>query len=266
MANEMHLYMTMGGTYGYTYMASEVWQTGVRLFLGIGATAPDLVGTLSQDIDIIPATINRTETDWTITGNWQASGPAGAFDPGDFLNDQAGPAAQAWINAANFSTGLNLNWIKLYPIGTTGKAIPAPPYAAGTPVLLTYTGTAPKGSGTSLLPPQVAAVQSLRTAQIGRKGRGRMFAAGIPQSALSTEGQLSATRAQSLSDTTATLLEALTFSPTVPPGPYVRPIVTGAPWTQYAQVVEIICDSVLDTQRRRTKSATATDYHTAVNP
>ena len=173
MANEKHLLVTVTGDYTDSALSAEAWQVGLRFILNFGAVDP--VGTLPNSWDVVADSINRTETHWTIAGNWKCTQLGGTFQADDWLNDQVAPAFAAWLGAMpGVSDQCRLDWVKLYPIGTNGRAVPAPPYASGTPCLLTYTGSYPVGSNSSdPLPLQISEVVSHRTLQTGRAGRGR---------------------------------------------------------------------------------------------
>lgn len=249
------LYLTAQGGYvsGATGLANEIWQTGIRLQLSLDP-APPAIGTIpNNEYSIVPANINRTETNWTIVGNWLAEGGVNDFDPGDYLNDLAGPAFRAWIATTGaFAGAVELRTLRLYPIGDPdGHVIPAPPYAQGTPCLLTYTGTRPHGvvSG-AMLPPNNSVVASLRTSQIGRRGRGRMFSPACGVSVIGQNadaGVVTSANRTILANAYVTLLEALHYNEAVK----VRPIVIGAPYADYAVINQVRVGNVVDGQRRR---------------
>nr|CRY95142.1 hypothetical protein [uncultured prokaryote] len=256
MANEKHLYLTVGGGYvsTLTQLANETWQFGIRCSLVFGQTDP--VGTLPSNWNPVSASINRTETDWNITGNWTVAGPGlDSFAPDDWLNDQAAPAIEAFIATSGlFSTGVQLREAKVYPIGTDGKAVPAPPYAGGSPVTLTWTGTLPIGGASGeIMPPQNTMVLSHRTNQIGRKGRGRIFAPPLTTGAVD-DGQISSASRAALSAAHVTLLEDVAYGTYPTQDLEVRPAVIGAPWTTYATINTSVVDSAFDTQRRRRRA------------
>lgn len=142
MANEKHLLLTWGGDYVDAVNAGEVWQNGLRLVLSNDAMDP--VGTLPNNWSPVAESINRTETNWTITGNWRADFGGGLFfNPDDFLDDQVAPALDTWLGQSGISNKIRLKWAKVFPIGSNGKAVPAPPYSAGTPILLSWTANYP---------------------------------------------------------------------------------------------------------------------------
>ena len=272
MANEKHFLLNAIGGYsaGSSGLAEETWQIGIRLVLVFGVI--DDIGTLPNNWELVPETINRTETNWTIQGNWTVDGP-GLLDwsGADYLNDNAGPAVKAWFTAANSSlaSDAELRQLKLYPIGSTGRAIPAPPYSQGTPLILTYTGTKPVGGLSGSVPVSTSAVLSFRTQQVGRKGRGRIYPPVIGQNAMGTgaANHLIAAAAQTnMGGTAATLLEDLSVAGVGVGAASVRPVVVGAPWVQYATITQVLVGRVPDVQRRRRRSvsenyvATSVDY------
>lgn len=262
MAGEKHLYLVASGGYisATTALAQEIWQFGVRLIFTPNVDIPS-VGTFANDWDVVAATIDRTEADWTITSNWTTEGGFTDLDPGDYLNDQAGPAVEAFIQTtALFSAATQLRTLRLYPIqAPDGKVIPAPPYAQGSPALLTYTGTLPAGAGSGTTPPQLSAVVSMRTQQVGRRGRGRIYPPPMGSGSLGVSaeaGVVASSTRTALAGAAATLLEALTIVNTDPVDMTVAPIVTGAPYTNYARVTNVRVGSVWDGQVRRRRSIT----------
>lgn len=260
MANEKHLLVVCSGDYTATAAAltQETWQTGIRATLVFGSV--DDIGTLPNNWDPAPKSINRTESGWTITGNWMIDGPGlETWEVDDWLNDQLAPAFTSWVQRTNcFSQRVQLNTIKVYPIGAGGQVVPAPPYAVGTPVTLTFTGTPPGGAlGGALLPPQLSVVASHRTTQVGRRGRGRSFLP--PGSALQlSEGILGSTYQTALLNSQVTLLEDIAYDNAGPGTSTIRPIITGQPFVDYAVITQVQVDSILDTQRRRRRSAQGT--------
>lgn len=251
MANELHLLATFRGDYTDADLSAETWQVGVRF--RASNTGGDSVGTLPNDFAPAAATINRDETNWTITGNWHLAGPALAtISADDWLNDQLAPAAATMIASSRFSNLVRLRRIDVYPIGTNGKAVPAPPYSAGTPVSLVWkTSVEPKGTGTgSIMPLQISCVASWRTQQVGRRGRGRVFLPPFTVAALTADARF----ASSLPDEVAGLCSNWLTDSAVDSGvssTYIDAIVTGSPWNSYAKINNVRVGNVPDTQRRR---------------
>lgn len=254
MTYEKHLLLTCQGSYTDSALAAESWQVGVRLALVFGTVDP--VGTLPNNWDPSAVAINRTETYWNITGNWHTNSGLNYFEPDDYLNDQAAPAFSTWIQSiSGMSNHTRIDALKLYPIGTDGRAVPAPPYATGTPVELVWTSSNPAGSNSgSHLPLQIAAVASHRTAQIGRPGRGRMYLAGLNQGAVGSDGLFSSSWCTSTAGYQKDLLEGLAFTGVGGLSAHVRPIVTGSGYTKYATINQVRMGNVPDTQRRRRRS------------
>jgi len=254
MAGEKHLYLTFSGDYDYSNLQSEAWQTGIRLALVFGNV--DDVGTLPSNWDPAAVNINRTETDWTITGNWDVSHLGNFFEPDDYLNDQVAPAWTAFLGGTPCSSHLKTRQIKISPIGApNGITVPAPPYSQGTPVVLDYTAAFPEGgSGSNLIPLQNSFAVSMRTPQPGRRGRGRMFMPPMTTAALDTHGFMDSTQQDNIRDSAVAFLEALAFDGLGAGAAHVRPIVTGKPFVNYGVITQTRVDNVIDTQRRRRRS------------
>lgn len=254
MAGEKHLLVTAQGSYVGASLSTEGWQVGLRFAAAPGA-AMDPVGTISNAWDPAAATVARTETDWRIDGNWYAEGGTDDLDVGDWLNDQLAPAFTTWMGANLVHSQCRLDSLKVYPIGApSGNSVPAPPYATGSPVTLTWTSNSPVGGGGgNMLPPQTSIVASHRTGQIGRRGRGRMYLPPTGASGLdaSTDyGRVAAGYQAGVLAAQVALLEdcALNFGG---PGFQCVPSIIGAPWTSYAFITSVQVGDVFDTQRRR---------------
>lgn len=269
MAGPKHIYATFSGGYiaAATPLAAETWQFGIRFALVFGDVDP--IGTLPSNWDPFQTTINRNETDWTISGNWSIQGPmTKTFSPDDWLNDQVAPAAVAFMGTSGlFSASAELREINVYPIGADGNSVPAPPYAAGSPIKLTLK-TPKVGGGSGSNPPQVTAVVSLLTQQVGRKGRGRFYTpmpAGSPTGTGGQAGVMLTTWQSNLATAAKAFLEDASFVGVSAGDPRIQPIVVGSPWTNYASVQNIRIDSVFDTQQRRRRQLTGTDVFKTID-
>lgn len=251
MASTQHLLLLLRGGYTTGRLQDEVWQCGIRF--RVSNTAPDPIGDLPTDVDVANFPINRTETNWTITGNWTIDLPMGAqFSPDDWLNDQVAPAANTLFAANRFGQALRLFRLDVAPINEFGSYIPAPPFASGTPCSLVWTSSIPAGTGTTCSPPQCAVVASLRTAQVGRAGRGRIYLPMIPSGSwLDSTGLLTPTNRGNYSAAVAAFLQAVTIDDTGTGGPAVTPIVTGSGYQKYATINAVRVGDVVDTQQRR---------------
>lgn len=264
MANEKHLLLTLQGGWTNAALANEVWQYGVRLVLN--PTVVDDIGTLPNSWDVVAQNVARTETDWRIDGNWKVTQALSTFSPDDYLNDQVAPAAVALFGARSaFSSHCRLDQINLYPIGTNGRAIPAPPYAQGSPMALRWTSSNPVGgNGANLLPIQNSIVVSHRTNQLGRRGRGRSYWPGSTTSAVGADGLQSTADAGFNAGFEAAWLEGIAYTGPGGAGWHVRPAVIGKPWTSYATIVQVGCGVVIDTQRRRRNRLDENTQYSAV--
>jgi hypothetical protein len=264
MANEKHLLLTAQGDYTDATLAAEGWQVGIRLALIFGST--DAVGTLPNDWDPTVNLVNRTETNWTISGNWHVVRTPQSFQPDDYLNDQAAPAFATWLGAiSGMSSHTRLRSLKLSVIGTNGRSVPPPPYASGTPELLTWTSSYPVGSNSgNHLPLQVSAVASHRTGQTGRAGRGRMYLPSLNTGVIQSDGLLDSSWCTSTAGHQKDLLEALHYRGTGATPPEVTPIVTGSGYVHYGIISQVKVGNVPDTQRRRRRQIPETYQSTTV--
>lgn len=260
-----HLYTVIGGSYRSSLLAGETWQFGIRWATKPGVGALPLIGEL-QPFQVVSANIARTETSWTINGNWRPEQGTDDLDVGDWLNDQVGPAVRSFIASAIFGSEVQLDTIKVYPVASpTGETAAAVPYTQGSPITLTYTGTRPSGTGTAQVPAQIACVASLRTSQVGPRGRGRIFLPPFPVAALTAGTILSAT-ATTIATSVKTMLEASKIPYGTAANVQVAPVITGGFYTDYAMITAVKVDTIPDTQRRRRKKLVGTVQTVAVNP
>lgn len=264
MADEKHLYLTIQGTYKNAPLNQEVWQIGLRLALVFGTI--DQIGTLPSNWNPISDPHTDVTADYSGSTNWIAEGsPADNFDPLDFLTQQVLPAVVTWGQQAPLSSQAYVETLRLYPIGPDGRAVPAPPYAVGTPAIVSIlSNTYADGGGSGgLLPLQNSIVVSTRTQQVGRRGRGRFFQPAVDMGVISpsTSALIASASRTIVANKAAGLLQDLTWNAGVGTA-HVAPIVTGAPWTSYARITEVRVGSVPDTQRRR-RGALPEDVTTA---
>lgn len=258
MANEKHLLLTWGGDYTDTENSAEVWQNSLRCTLVFGTADP--VGDLPTNWAPVPADINRTESTWKITGNWTVDGPLSAgFAPDDWLNDQVAPALDTWLATSGISDKIRLRWVKAFCIGDNGKALPPVIYSSGTPILLEWQSSYPTGDdGANLLPLQNSIVVSHRTAQTGRRGRGRMYRAGVSTNSNDAHGMIGSTYVTNMKNAGVALLEAVSLASSGPTDPEVRPAIIGSPWRKYGTINQVLVGNRMDTQRRRRQQLTET--------
>lgn len=120
----------------------------------------------------------------------------------------------------------------------------------GGPQNIQTSGVAGAISGT-FMPLNAASVVSLRTAKRGRSYRGRAYVSGSPASALISDVDISSTQAANLASAFTTLqsaLDALGFDMVVASKRHNN--VTTNP-AELNEVIAILCDQHLDSQRRR---------------
>jgi len=255
-AHEKHLYLTVYGSYDESALEAETWQTGFRLALVFGAV--DEVGTLPNNWDPYADSHSSSDDNWTITGNWSVGGPAAAtFNPESWLTDYGIPTMKNWINQNTIHGNAYLSGMKLFPIGPDGRAVPAPPYAQGSPCEVVFTDrTDHGGGGGTALPLQLSAVVSNRTFQTGRSGRGRNYIPGPMVNALSSseDPHISSTFAGYYLANHIATLEGLSYTGVGVGAAQVRPIVTGGDFTRYGLITSVRVGDVFDTQRRRRRS------------
>lgn len=261
-----HLYVVLQGDYSLSQMAGEVWQTGARFGATPGGSAPDEVGNLDP-FDVVALNQTVTESSYTITSNWTTEMGISDLDPVSWLNDQIRPAAAAFIGASNvFASAVRLKSILVYPIRTPdGHVEPAPPYLQGSPCRLDYTSSNPTGNATGLLPPQLSVVASTRTAQVGRRGRGRMFTP-PPGTTGASSGRVSGALQAALGTAAKNFLEGCRLAGTGPGGVWVYPVVTGLPFSAYAMINQVRVGDVFDTQQRRRRNLVEAFANTTVDP
>jgi hypothetical protein len=250
-ANEKHLRLSWGGDYVPSTLPGEIWENNLNLILNFGST--DHLGTLPSTWSVVPYTVARTETDWTIQGNWYAEDGPDHFKVDDFLNDQVAPAITDFMAAAHLSNQVRCRWAKIYPIGApSGNAIPAPGFTTGTPIALEWTSSYPTGGESSTqLPPQDAIALSLNTYDVGPRSRGRIFLPSSTSSSMS-QAKVSSTAVDDIVAAGQAFLAALHVHQIgIAQVSDTYPIVTGKPWNHYAIVNSVRVGNIMDTQRRR---------------
>ena len=254
MADEMtHALLVANGT--YPGEPDEVWQVGIRLIINHDATPPVDHGTLPVNT-VSDDSVSRTESLWDITSRWKLLSGLDVFQPDDYLNDQAAPAFTTWIGAYPISTDCKLDRLKLSPITAAGKV------SLLRTAELTWTSSNPGGSdSTPQMPLQIAMASSWQTPVLGRRGRGRIYPPASGTGKVSGgSGVFNSSDCNAARDASIALLEALSFLHTGF-GWSTVPIVTGAPWTKYGEILEVRVSNIPDTQRRRRNRLPPT-YHT----
>lgn len=261
-----HLYVVLQGGYNAPGLAAERWQTGARFGASPGGGDPAEVGTFDP-FDVVALNQNVTEPTYTIQSNWTTEMGLNDLDPVSWLNDQVRPAAAAFIATSNlFAAAVRLDSILVYPIRSPdGKVEPAVPFLQGSPCRLDYVSSNPVGTATGGLPPQLTIVASLRTQQVGRRGRGRMFTP-IVGTAGNTTGRVASGVQTSMGNAVRDFLQGCRLDGSGPGGVSVYPVVTGAPFTAYAIINQVRVGDVFDTQQRRRRALDEAYVNTAVDP
>jgi hypothetical protein len=266
-----HLLMTVTGGYKSidTEDQPEIWAVNLRLW--VGHTEPDPVGSLAAIYSVVEDEKTVDDTDYTVTSNWRLEGGINDFDPVSYVIDQGRDYVNDWCNCVSLSAYAQVHTIKLFFIGTDGKAVGPAGFGSGSPTLLTYKDThQPNGNGSSdILPPQIAIVASHRTAQTGRRGQGRQYRPAVDQNSVTAGGRLSsAAQAATVASHVAALESAKL---TIADATVVRPAVitnTGtaaAPdLSRYAVINSVRVGDVLDTQRRRRNKLVETYVETSL--
>ena len=259
MAGEKHLYTIVKGGYisSASALAEEEWQFGFRSTISFGIGDLDPIGT-NAAWDVVPVNIDRTETECRITGNWRVESGISDMAVDDWLYDSVRGAVTTFLATSMFPNTVQLRQLLCYPIGAPdGHVVPAPPYAQGSPIVLTFTGTLPVGgSSGAMAPPNQSVVVSTRTAQIGRKGRGRFYPPCPPSGVLGTTasaGVVSSANQTTLANAAAAMLEAVQLD-VGDDGVELRAAVIGAPWTDYALINSVRVGRVMDHQNRRRRA------------
>lgn len=244
MADATHAYAVFHG--GFLDHLEEYWQVGVRFMLVNSGTEPDHVGSLPT-FGVTAAAVARDETDWTIESLWNADlGLAESIQVDDWLNDQLAPAALALMAGCYISSQVTLKGIKVSPINGSGHVVDL-----RTSQLL-WKSPLPHGpTDIPMLPAECSVVVSWGTQRIGRKGRGRIYLPPTGSAVINESGDLAGAQTAHIADGAVAFLEASAITPTGPGNHWALPIVTGSPYTSYAEIDAVRVGSVIDSQRRR---------------
>lgn len=250
MVDATHAYLVLRG--GYTFSSPETWQVGIRFMFLNSGTAPDNVGTLPT-FGVHEETISRTETNWTIVGDWSADlGLAESIAVDDWLNDQIATTLRDVV-FPHASNKVQLRELHAWPVASDGSVVD------GRTCVLTFTGSLPGGSNTgNPLPLENSMVVGWGTGRIGRHGRGRIYWPTQPTSDIDATGLFSSTAQGDLADTWQTAIEGFAITPTGLGNHWALPIVTGKPYTHYAVITSLNVGNVVDTQRRRRRQLVET--------
>lgn len=250
MASQKSLLVKFAGDYVPNTLPGEIWEIGVRCALVFGDV--DDIGSLPDTYEPQAVSVARTETDWTITTNWNIDYLTNVFNPDDYLNDQCTNAITNLLASAHISNQVRVRTIRCYLVGSpNGASVPNPGQTEGTPATLSYTSSYPTGGeSTTQLPPQDSAAISWQTLRVGRHGKGRVY---LPSgvSGMLSGAKISSGAADDIRDAGVQFLEDLAYSGVGGLSAHVRPIVTGVPYESYGVILAARVGNVVDTQRRR---------------
>lgn len=160
------------------------WRLGATAY-GDALPSTDAGEVSLQAFNVNDASTTSTTTHLNKQQGW--AGDSGVSGVNITDGDQDGIAEAVWtfLNASkgNMSPQYTLQDIRLYPISGAGKM------ASNAPVIYTPI-SALTGTGSSGLPPQLAAAISTQSATNGRRGRGRFYFGPLAQNAIGSDGRL----------------------------------------------------------------------------
>lgn len=236
-----------------TTIVPEIWVNTLRMAVMLGSLG-DPVATIPSQFEVVDATLSDSDTGWTGSSSWRLEGGINDFDPLSYLVDRAMPAVLAWQALTGKSNSAIVNRLDLYAIDTTGHAVAPAGFGAPVPASIIWDTDAGPAGGSSgnYLPLQSSCVASHRTPFQGRKGRGRMFLAGLVQSTVDSFGQFTSSFVSNALAKQVTFLEDLTIDDEAVS---VRPALI-PDFTKWAFITEARVGTVPDTQRRRRRQLT----------
>lgn len=201
-----HLYLTMRhAAKTGTPFVGEVAVTGWRIGCQPSGTAPNAYN--SGTIDLNQFTVNdaaNTSTTTHLNKIQPWTGDSGVLNINVTDGDQDGLAELAWAYAneisAELASSYTLQDIRLYALGSNGKAV--------TPPCL-YTPISPLDGSAAPMPPNMAVAMTTRSATVGRKGRGRWYVGPVSSNLLASSGLISGTYAGYLLTAAQNLMEGI---------------------------------------------------------
>lgn len=169
-----HFYMTAHGEFSGPW-AGEFAQIGSRVCFRPQGTDPSPLIQLPDGGDIEQTFTERDITNFTVTQTFDYDLP---WNPRDFWDtmDDCADDFRTFLTATQGAVATLFRWteIKVAPIelGTGKYLAPASVYTLKSPLT---------GGATGMLPPECAIAVSLRTAVVGKRGRGRMYIPALGQ-------------------------------------------------------------------------------------
>lgn len=247
MAGEQHVLTSFRGSYTLPDLSEESWQFNIRHAMVYGTV--DDRGVLPDNLSVRQEPFESTPAGATYIHEWTYDRLSQPFDMEEWVTVGLRGAVEDFIAGTNWSNKVQLEEIRIYPItGPTGRSTDR------LVNILTW-DTPVKGTGTlDLLPLEVARVISWRTNRKGPKGRGRIYLPGATTQMLSSAGNIQPGHVNLLGPAAATMLSNMSYSGQGATPWNVRPIVTGAPYRDYAVIDHVRVGAVFDAQRRRRRS------------
>lgn len=151
-----------------------------------------------------------------------------------------GYGASAPALAALFHTETKWTSVDAYAVDSAGRA------TAQAEALFDATV---KGSGTSLVPQQLALCVTLLTKRAGRRGRGRIYLGGLGAGVFGADGRVSAAQSQQISDTMAGTYVAIRDQSFA--GDEFRPVVVSPTGGTADKIIKVQTGNYMDTIRSR---------------
>lgn len=247
MAGEFHVLTQIRGSYAPADLAAESWTVNLRHALVYGSV--DDRGTLPDNIAIREVPLESQPAGVTYEQEWVPDRLSQPFDMEEWMTVGVRGAVETLVGGSNWSNKCQVNEVRAYPIiGPTGRAQDR--------LVNVLTWDVPlKGTSTlDLLPLEVARVVSWRTSRKGPKGRGRIFLPGASTQLLSSSGNIQPGHVDLLGPTVTDFLSEIAYSGAGATPWNMRPIVTGAPYRDYAVINAVRVGQVFDAQRRRRRS------------
>jgi hypothetical protein len=243
-----HVYVTAHGSYTAGPWVGEAAQFGMRLTIAETGAMPDkgAIFDIPLNGDVVVDQGTTAGTHGVLTRTWTARrGPTGSTENAD-AGFQIDLCEDVWkfLDAIKAYTYSPFKWshIKVAPVSAAGATI-------GTASVYTF-GTALAGTGSSLLPPQVAMAVTIRANILGRRGRGRIYLPACSTAIIDGNGVIPTTAQTAVRAAFVTLVNDLQQLPGTPD--YLPLfVVTSAGQTSAVRPSQVRTGQRLDTIRSR---------------
>lgn len=214
MTTLQHIYATAHGTFLTGSWVGEGAQFGLRMVIANNTAAPEKGTTFTpmENGDVVTDQGQTSGTNGVLTRTWTCRlGETGSNENADaaFQIDIAEDLRTFLYALRTYSsTAFAWNSIKLAPVSAAGRTI-------GTSSVYQF-GTVVQGTGTGLLPPQLAAAVTMRANILGRRGRGRIYLPALASAAVATTGLLTAAFTDAARAAMVTLIGDIENAPGTP--------------------------------------------------